>query len=1251
MKTRVKLSFHLILTLAAMLTMAQTTMAAITGSGTADDPYLISSTEDWNTFANNVNNGTSYSGQTVKLNADISVTTMVGTYNNPFSGTFDGGGHTLSVTLNNDSQYGDEDAYYGVAPFRFTNGATIQFLVVTGIVTTSTRKYAAGLIGMTKGGTNTILNCISSVEIYSTINKWGDKDGTHGGFIGKASGTVTINNSLFNGQLTTTSDNPTINCGGFVGWRDGTLSISNCLYAPNTTIPSGKTAVNVGATFSRNDVTPTNSYYTQTLGTAQGTAVGSKTATQLVAALGSAWRVSGGRAVPNLLLSTKSFTIAIAKGDPNNDYCGTITYVGNDFLIPDGNIMQNQCYEGRITMRSKQFNSGNEGTIKLYPRISGKVKSLTFSSARVMFSDVVGPEHYVKIGKGDIWTNSYTENMSSATTLTFTFTNDDGLQLANEDEYLEIKMRNSEPSRNAGLQISGTLTITYEPTEATESHRHNFSYNAVGNTLTATCAHDDGKECNLESYSYQISTSLMAPQNLIYNDGWIYPASMSGFENFRSETKATIGSITYIKTDTNEDYGTSKPNATGTYTASVTINADNYPYTLTTSYRVTDYHFVYNNYPQFTITTDKSGNYAGNGQTVTITFTPKFGETLTGLTVTGSTTNYSIGSGITDNGSNTYTFIMPGEDVNIGATFSISGDDFAETGTNEYTIKTANGWGWFCFATNYDLAPEGFSGKTVKLATSVSSSEMAGKSGHPFKGTFDGQNYTLTFNRTAAEEFCAPFHYINGATISNLHVQGTITGGTYENLGGLVGHSEGNITINNCHVSTEISTIVSGSALHGGVIGTWNGSYATCTVTGCVYDGLIFNPNEAGVTTSCHGFIGWDYGNDMNIKFTDCLSAPAAYGTGKYALGGNCFTFVFPNSEPTYNMTNCYYTRILGNRQGRPAATATVAPGNLGNVTTDHGVVDGYKNGFLYDGNYYTPKYGDAVVEYRFNDGNERADVTINGTNNQETDVNVVGVNITEEVGNIKSVTYNRPFNTAQAATVILPFDYTCNDNEGGKFYGFQKVEYDEDAHKWVCTMEEPSTGSLTANTPYLFMPSETKMKFPNISSMTDGVVTLQPTTANDGLYGGATTDAAWNFHGTYKGKSWAVASNDYGFAAQSGIEAGGAATVDAGQFVRFTTGAFIKPMRCYLSYVGTSAPAPARGLTRAAATDDLPQSIIVRLVSRSGETTAIGEIDTKTGKMTFDSEAWYTLDGVRLSGKPSTKGIYINNGRKIVIK
>ena len=944
---------------------------------------------------------------------------------------------------------------------------------------------------------------------------------------------------------------------------------------------------------------------------------------------------------------TKTFENAtIQKGNT-----GQLTYNGEILFSAVGNeTVKKSTSSGQVTLLPPINDAGEveEGKVRFYPRISGKVKSIVFSSA---YTTTAGG--YVKFGKGSTWTNPVSETMTGNNAWTsISFTNSDGIQLDNEGDYLEIKLFGT-ANDGGGIISNGSITVTYEPTSSVQTHTHNFSYSQNGSTLTATCAHNDGMDCSLASDNWQISTTLTPPTNATYALNVSHPATLSNIAGFTTETGATVGDITYVNNTTNQNLGTSSPHDVGAYTASVTITAGGTDYTLTTSYRVGTFSGININYPQFT--TDKEGNYSIDGETVTLTFTSKFGETLTGVTATGATSGSDIT--LTAAGANTYTFTMPAEEVNIGATFSAPDASNFEQNGDTYTIKTANGWGWFCFVTNYNLAPEGFGGKTVKLAANVSSSEMAGTFGHPFKGTFDGQNYTLTFNRTAAEDFCAPFHYINGATISNLHVEGTITGGTYENLGGLVGHSEGNITIKNCHVSTEISTTVSGSALHGGVIGTWNGTDATCTVTGCVYDGLIYNPDEAGVTTSCRGFIGWDYGNNGTITFTDCLSAPAAYGTGKYALGGNCFTFVYPNSEPTltYNMTNCYYTSILGNRQGRPAATATVAPANLGAATTDHGMVDGYENGFLYNGNYYTPKYGDAVVEYRFDDGIERADVTINGTNNQGTGVNVVGVNITEEVGNIKSVTYNRPFNTAQAATVILPFDYTCNDNEGGKFYGFQKVEYDEDAHKWVCTMQEPgntAVTTLTANTPYLFMPSETTMTFPNIVNMTGGVVTLQTTTANDGDYEFATTDAAWNFHGTYKGKTWTSSDSDkdYGFAAKSGEAVGGEA-VEAGQFVRFAPGAFIKPMRCYLSYVGTSAPAPARGLTRAAATDDLPQSITVRLVSRSGETTAIGEIDTKTGKMTFDSEAWYTLDGVRLSGKPSTKGIYINNGRKIVIK
>ena len=43
-----------------------------------------------------------------------------------------------------------------------------------------------------------------------------------------------------------------------------------------------------------------------------------------------------------------------------------------------------------------------------------------------------------------------------------------------------------------------------------------------------------------------------------------------------------------------------------------------------------------------------------------------------------------------------------------------------------------------------------------------------------------------------------------------------------------------------------------------------------------------------------------------------------------------------------------------------------------------------------------------------------------------------------------------------------------------------------------------------------------------------------------------------------------------------------------------------------------------------------------------------------KDGKWTVDdgrSERWYTLDGRCLSGKPTTKGLYIVNGKKVVIK
>ncbi|MCR4602023.1 MAG: hypothetical protein K5683_00640 [Prevotella sp.] len=59
----------------------------------------------------------------------------------------------------------------------------------------------------------------------------------------------------------------------------------------------------------------------------------------------------------------------------------------------------------------------------------------------------------------------------------------------------------------------------------------------------------------------------------------------------------------------------------------------------------------------------------------------------------------------------------------------------------------------------------------------------------------------------------------------------------------------------------------------------------------------------------------------------------------------------------------------------------------------------------------------------------------------------------------------------------------------------------------------------------------------------------------------------------------------------------------------------------------------------------DLPGQVRSFVLDFGQETTGIATVDITAG------DAWYTLDGRRLSAKPTQKGLYINNGRKTVIK
>ena len=249
----------------------------------------------------------------------------------------------------------------------------------------------------------------------------------------------------------------------------------------------------------------------------------------------------------------------------------------------------------------------------------------------------------------------------------------------------------------------------------------------------------------------------------------------------------------------------------------------------------------------------------------------------------------------------------------------------------------------------------------------------------------------------------------------------------------------------------------------------------------------------------------------------------------------------------------------------------------------------------------------------------------------------------------VNHVTSNRTFTPGKASTVMLPFNYTCSGEEGGTFYKFVGVE--KENNEWVATMQETgndanSENTLIANTPYLFMPTATEMTFPNI----DVSVTLS--TEGGGNCVTADPGSHWTFKGTYEYKEWISGGANaeeigraYGFAGVAKDD------IDVGDFVKVASGAKIRPMCCYLLWNDMPNSANARSFTRgAAATDEeLPQSITVRLVGSNGETTAIGTLDTKTGEIDFSG--WYDMSGHKLSGKPTKKGLYINNGKKVVIK
>jgi len=204
-----------------------------------DGVWQLATAQDVVDFAAVINDGEAQTDVNVVLTADIDLTEqptlMIGNDPaKPFSGTFDGQGHTVKLAINVENT-----GNYSGTLFRFAENATFKNLYLTGSVTTC-GKHAASLLSVA-AGTVVLEKVFSDCDIYTNAN-----DACMGGLVGMTgengaegfAADVTFKHCAFVGTITHTGEDIGQNHGGnFVGWkgnRNAVITLKGCFVAPKS---------------------------------------------------------------------------------------------------------------------------------------------------------------------------------------------------------------------------------------------------------------------------------------------------------------------------------------------------------------------------------------------------------------------------------------------------------------------------------------------------------------------------------------------------------------------------------------------------------------------------------------------------------------------------------------------------------------------------------------------------------------------------------------------------------------------------------------------------------------------------------------------------------------------------------------------------------------------------------------------------------------------------------------------------------
>ena len=580
----------------------------------------------------------------------------------------------------------------------------------------------------------------------------------------------------------------------------------------------------------------------------------------------------------------------------------------------------------------------------------------------------------------------------------------------------------------------------------------------------------------------------------------------------------------------------------------------------------------------------------------TLTFGTDYTATMDGNAVQNLPVKISTAGG--------YTLVLTGTgDYTGSTTFNITAT--GDPVNSALIISSEAEWDSFAESVNNG---NNYSNQFVKLTADISVSTMVGTSEtNSFQGTFLGDGtHTLTFTKGTAEsafgaENCAPFRYTKNATIRDLKVTGTIYT-SRKFAAGLVARNSGTTTITNCQIGTVIHSSVSGDGTHGGIV-AMPASSTTTTITGCVYNGRLLTTSS---TQYCGGFVGWSGDNTVTVAHS--LYAPDAnivVAAGETAINHGA-TFVRGNT-PTVE-TSCYYTATMGGTQGTRAIGTATAPANLGNLVQDYGMLQVYDNGILYDGTYYV------------------APATVSLVDNADNSTAISGAN-----GYLAEVTLQDRtlYKDGKWNTICLPFDVTLAGSALNGATARPLTAASISGTTLNLTFGDAVT-TLVAGIPYIIKWTkadgydQASEDARDIKNPVFNGVTIDATdrSYDNGVWG----EERVRFLGTYK--STAFSDEDKSILLMGG----------ANKLYYPTSGAGLGAQHAYFK-IGENGAMLTRQLT------DFSIDF-----GEDDETTGIISTTNHTN-YTNSADAWYSIDGRKLDSKPTRSGVYVNNGRKVVIK